>query len=75
MQKILQKEKKISLIHQQIEYMKNINNNINTQNNIYDNNSKYIYKKNENDNRNNLGKIPYEKKTIIENINDNTNDI
>jgi len=53
MQKILQKEKKISLIHQQIEYMKNINNNINTQNNIYDNNSKYIYKKNENDNRNN----------------------
>ena len=75
MQKILQKEKKISLIHQQIEYMKNINNNINTQNNIYDNNSKYIYKKNENDNRNNWGKIPYEKKTIIENINDNTNDI
>ncbi len=55
--------------------MKNINKNINTQNNIYDNNSKYIYKKNENDNRNNWGKIPYEKKTIIENINDNTNDI
>ena len=45
MQKILQKEKKISLIRQQIEYMKNINKNINTQNNIYDNNSKYIYKK------------------------------
>ena len=45
--------------------MKNINNSINTQNNTYD----------ENDNRNNGGKIPYEKKTIIENTNDNTNDI
>ena len=64
------KEKNISLIRQQIKFMKNINNSINTQNNTYDN-SKY----NENDNRNNGGKIPYEKKTIIENTNDNTNDI
>ena len=45
MQKNITKRKKISLIGQQIEYMKNINNNINAQNNIYDNNSKYIYKK------------------------------
>ena len=59
------KEKNISLIRQQIKFMKNINNSINTQNNTYD----------ENDNRNNGGKIPYEKKTIIENTNDNTNDI
>jgi hypothetical protein len=70
----ISREKNISLIRQQIKYMKNINNSINTQNNTYDN-SKYIYEKNENDNRNNGGKIPYEKKTIAENTNDNTNDI
>ena len=74
------KEKNLSLIRQQIKYMKNINNSINTQNNTYDN-SKYIYnpncenEKNEKDNRNNGGKIPYEKKTIPENTIDNTNDI
>ena len=74
------KEKNLSLIRQQIKYMKNINNSINTQNNTYDN-SKYIYNPNcenekiEKDNRNNGGKIPYEKKTIPENTIDNTNDI
>ena len=70
----LTKEKNISLMRQQIKYMKNINNSINTQNNTYDN-SKYISDKNDNDNKNNGGKIPYEKKTIIENTSDNTNDI
>ena len=76
----ISKEKNLLLIRQQIKYMKTINNSINTQNNTYDN-SKYIYnpnfenEKNENDNRNNGGKIPYEKKSIPENTIDNTNDI
>ena len=69
------KEKNISLIRQQIKYMKNANNSLNTQNNTYDNskyNSGYGL---ENENKNNGGKIPVEKKTIIENTIDNTNDM
>ena len=74
------KEKNISLMRQQIKYMKNINNSINVENNTYDN-SKFnsIYglenDKNEKENENNGGKIPYDKKTIADNTCDNTRDI
>ena len=73
----ISREKNISLIRQQIKYMKNINNSMNTQNNTntYDN-SKYIfYLENEKNETKNGGRAPPEKKTIADNTNDNTRDI